>query len=204
MQVLIVLAHPHTGSFNHAVAARAAAALARLGHRPLLHDLYAEGFDPVLTADEIRRHFSFDERVLRHTAELEAAGGLVAVHPDWWGGPPALLKGWIERVLASGVAYALEGEGAGAPARRVPLLAGKRGLAFCTSDEEAGAEGAVPLLETLWVERIFRWCGMEQAGCRVLRGLHRLSPAARAAWLDDVERTVVGFFGRADKGDTER
>ncbi len=203
MQVLIVLAHPRPGSYNHAAAHRVAAALTRLGHRPLLHDLYAEGFDPVLTDGEIRRHFSFDERVLRHGAELAAAGGLVVVHPDWWGGPPALLKGWVDRVLASGVAYELEGAAFG-PKRRVPLLAGKKGLALCTSDEPAGAGpgGGPLLLEALWVERIFRWCGLEQAACHVLRDLHRLEPAARSAWLDFAEREVERLFPPAGGGPT--
>jgi len=202
MQVLIVLAHPRPGSFNHAVADRAAAALARLGHRPLRHDLYAEGFDPVLTDGEIRRHFSFDERVLRHTAELEASGGLVVVHPDWWGGPPALLKGWIDRVLASGVAFEMEGE-AGGPVRRRPLLVGKRGLALCTSDEPGAARpGPAPLLETLWVERIFGWCGIEAAACHVLRDLHRVGPAARSAWLDFVAAEVARLFAPAGAGPT--
>jgi len=59
-------------------------------------------------------------RSSRNTApKIAIADGIVFVHPDWWGMPPAILKGWIDRVLRSGVTYQfLEGDdGEGIPKR---------------------------------------------------------------------------------------
>ena len=61
-----------------------------------VHDLYAEGFEPVSGADAI---------VHRHRDEIASADGLVVVHPNWWGKPPAIMAGWLDRVIVPGVAY---------------------------------------------------------------------------------------------------
>jgi NAD(P)H dehydrogenase (quinone) len=125
--------------------------------------LYAEGFDPVLTAAELARHYSFDEEIQRHSSDLVESTGLIVFHPDWWGQPPALLKGWVDRVLRPGVAYEYEGEEF-LRKRKEPLLSGKKGLVFCTSD---AAEGPVTRqLERLWMDGILGYCGME-ASCHV-------------------------------------
>jgi NAD(P)H dehydrogenase (quinone) len=100
--VVVLLAHPRPGSFNHAIAERVVGTLARVGRPMRFHDLYAEGFDPVLTAEGAytsgSRAEGFlsaepDPLVRRHREELRDAGGLVAIHPNWWGKPPAILSG---------------------------------------------------------------------------------------------------------------
>jgi putative NADPH-quinone reductase len=189
VRILLILCHPQAGSFNHAVADRARETLAAAGHRVLFHDLYQEGFDPVLTAAEYRRGVSFDERVVRHTQELETCGGLVFVHPEWWGQPPALLKGWVDRVLRPGVAYETAGEQlpGETPA---PLLGDKTALVLATRDAAAPSG----LLERVWLEGVFAFCGIRAAGCQVLNDLRRLAPAERRAWLDQVGRALLGAF----------
>ena len=62
-------------------------------------------FDPLLPYDEIVRNAILPESVARHCEEIAAADGIIVIHPDWWGMPPAILKGWIDRVLRPGVAY---------------------------------------------------------------------------------------------------
>jgi putative NADPH-quinone reductase len=189
VRILLILCHPQAGSFNHAVAERARETLASAGHQVLFHDLYREGFDPVLTSAEHRRGVSFDEQVVRHTEELAACGGLVFVHPEWWGQPPALLKGWVDRVLRPGVAYETAGEEAPdqAPA---PLLGDKAALVLATRD--AGARAG--LLEKVWLEGVFAFCGIRNAACQVLHDLRRLGPAERQAWLAQVSRALLGLF----------
>ena len=121
--VLIVTAHPEPASFNHALTAHAAKALRGAGHEVVLSDLYAEGFNPeagwgdfTTAADPERFHYqaeqanpcrkgSFAPDIAREQARLEAADLLILQYPLWWGGPPAILKGWIDRVLAYGFAY---------------------------------------------------------------------------------------------------
>ena len=191
VQILLILCHPLEGSFNHAVARRASQTLAASGHEVRFHDLYEEGFDPVMPGPEFRRGVSFDEQVVRHTRELASAGGLVFVHPEWWGQPPALLKGWADRVLRPGVAY--EPADAELPEQNpAPLLGGKSALVFATRDEP----GRTGLLERVWLEGVFAFCGLS-GSCHVLHGLRRLGPAERNAWLELVAQTVVRAFPAA-------
>ncbi len=71
----------------------------------VFHDLYAEGFDPILTYEEFSAEEVSDPVVRSHCEQVAEADALVVVHPNWWGQPPAILKGWIDRVLRYGVAY---------------------------------------------------------------------------------------------------
>ncbi len=117
MRIVSLLAHPRADSFCHALSARARQTLTDLGHEVLHHDLYAEGFDPCLRADEaysigqnLEQAFAAaTDPVLRaHRAQIAKADGLLVVHPNWWGKPPAILAGWLDRVLVPGVAYRLK------------------------------------------------------------------------------------------------
>lgn len=110
MRALILFAHPLPDSFGAALRDTAAEALQAGGHDVRIHDLYAEGFDPVLSAEAHRAHLDPPERKPEIAAEvvlLRWAEWLVFVYPTWWGGQPAILKGWLDRVLVAGVAYDL-------------------------------------------------------------------------------------------------
>lgn len=101
MRILLVYCHPCPESFNAAVRDRAIAALTRAGHEVDLLDLYAENFDPVLSAQARRDYHTpgvNEADVADHLARLRAADGLLFVYPTWWYGPPAMLKGWLDRV----------------------------------------------------------------------------------------------------------
>jgi NAD(P)H dehydrogenase (quinone) len=120
MRVFIVHAHPEPRSFNGALTRAATAALAEAGHEAVVSDLYAMGFDPVSNRHNYTT--TFDAEYYRQQAEeahAAANGGfapdieaeldklfwcdaLVLQFPLWWFGMPAMLKGWIDRVLASG------------------------------------------------------------------------------------------------------
>jgi NAD(P)H dehydrogenase (quinone) len=192
MKVVEILCNPRPGSYNLALAAQAGEKLKSLGHDVILHDLYKEGFDPVLEAGELARSFSLDELVQAHCNELAAADGLLVFHPEWWGQPPAVLKGWIDRVFRQGVAYDLEGEEFSEKGWK-PLLTGKKGLVFCTSEAE---EHSARTLEALWVHSVLGRCGMT-ASCHVLREMRRTDPPARRAWLEFVVTTIEECFPRA-------
>ncbi len=190
MTIVEVLCNPKPGSLTLALAAHAKETLAGLGHEVLLHDLYKERFDPVLDAPELARGFSLDGLVQAHCRELAAAGGLVIFHPDWWGQPPALLKGWIDRVFRQGVAYDLEGDDMSEKSWK-PLLTGKKGLVFCTSDAEE--KGTPRTLESLWTESVLGRCGM-QAACHVMRDLRQTDPGVRRTWLSFMNHTLEEWF----------
>jgi putative NADPH-quinone reductase len=192
MKVLLILCHPWPGSFNHKLAAGARDALTALGHEVHFHDLHEEGFDPVLDSSELSRLYSLDDLVQEHSRQLSQAGGLVIFHPDWWSQPPAMLKGWVDRVFRQGVAYDLEGED-GSEKKWKGLLAGKKGLVFCTSDaEEEERPGA---LESLWKDAVLGRCGME-AECYVVRDMRGPDTGRRRGWMKFVTETVLQAFGR--------
>ncbi|MCG6122100.1 MAG: NAD(P)H-dependent oxidoreductase [Microvirga sp.] len=101
MRILLVHTHPCGESFGAAIRDRAISALTDAGHEVDLLDLYAEGFDPVMSTEERRGYHTPAENekpVADHLARLRAAEGLIFTYPTWWYGPPAMLKGWIDRV----------------------------------------------------------------------------------------------------------
>ena len=108
--ILYVYCHPLAESFHAAIREAALAGLAEGGHRVDLLDLYAEGFDPVLTA-EGRRHYhdvAVNQRGLEgYVARLKAADAIVMQFPTWCFGPPAMLKGFVDRLMMPGVAFDL-------------------------------------------------------------------------------------------------
>lgn len=190
MKVLIVLCHPLLSSFNTKIAGSARAAVEAAGHTPLFHDLYREPFNPVLTEEEFKRGYSLDEQVQRYMDEVSESEVLVFVHPDWWSDMPALLKGWIDRVFRSGIAFDHTGEDF-LPKKLEKLMTGKKGLAYCTSD---GDNGSTPHpLVALWEEKIFGYCGVA-GGCRIFSSIRRSSASDRKAWLEMVRSEVASLL----------
>lgn len=117
MRILLIHCHPRPDSFN---AALKDAVLKGLGnrHEVELRDLYAEGFNPALSAEERGRYHDIPgnlEGIEAHVESLRRAEALILVYPTWWYGLPAMLKGWFDRIWAPGVAFSLT-NGAIAPA----------------------------------------------------------------------------------------
>jgi NAD(P)H dehydrogenase (quinone) len=112
MDVIVVVAHPDPNSFNHAIAATAVAALRAAGHHVDLLDLYAENFDAAMSITERQEYHGaqpiVDDAVARHAALVQAARGVVFVYPTWWSSMPAILKGWLDRVMVPGVAFDID------------------------------------------------------------------------------------------------
>ncbi len=110
MRYLVVYAHPLEDSFHAALHRRIVTTLTDAGHDVDDCDLYAEGFQPVLSADERRAYHDADANngfAGRDIERLRRCQGLVLVFPTWWFGMPAILKGWFDRVWLPGVAFAL-------------------------------------------------------------------------------------------------
>lgn len=107
-RILIVVCHPDPASFTQA-AARTVIDAINDRHEVRIRDLYAEGFDPELSASEHRNHLvpGVDESIADHARDLQWCTTLILVYPTWWSGQPAMLKGWFDRVWASGIAWHL-------------------------------------------------------------------------------------------------
>ena len=184
MRHLLVFGHPQRRSYSGWALERLAGQLAsRPGHRATIRDLSREPLPPALSAaeyadsragrfaPEVRREF---DRVLDHET-------LTLVFPLWWMGFPAILKGWLDRVLAYGLAYELDGE------TPVPKLAPRRAATLVTLGTplaEYERDGSRAALEHTWGEHIFRFCGLEPAGY---------------AWLDDAVRANATLRGEHER-----
>lgn len=136
MNVLVVSAHPSSASFNAALAATVISTISELGHVVRHRDLYAENFDPVFSAYERLHHVGDVSEKLEtlatlkpHVEDLRWCESIVFVYPTWWSGQPAILKGWIDRILMNEVAWVLP-EGA---ARIKPLLTQIRRIGVVTT-----------------------------------------------------------------------
>jgi len=195
MIISIILAHPDPKSFNHAIAHTAVEAIKANGHRVFFHDLYQEKFGPRLNLEELAKDAILPVVIKKHCDEIAAASGIVIVHPNWWGQPPAILKGWVDRVIRPGVAYEfLEGDsGEGIPNG---LLKARAALVFNTSNTESQREKNVfgDPLETIWKNCIFGLCDIINFLRRIFNVVVTSTKAERKNWLDSVRQDIDIFF----------
>ncbi|MER5478216.1 NAD(P)H-dependent oxidoreductase [Streptomyces sp. NPDC002734] len=197
MRAGVYLAHPRAGSFNHAVFDAVVGELRGRGCEVVAHDLCAEGFPPVLSARETGTVETGaaddgDGQVALHRAEVATLDVLVLVHPNWWGMPPAVLAGWVQRVFVPGVAYKLgtaEGEPDG-------MLRARRALVLNTSDTPAEREDAVfgDPLERIWAACVLPYVGVEDVRRVVFRTVTGSDDATREAWLGEARRHAAALL----------
>jgi NAD(P)H dehydrogenase (quinone) len=184
MRILIVLGHPDPRSLNHAIAQAVREDLRAAGHDVVFHDLYAERFDPILDALEIPEHGAIPPPIRAHADDLRSADGIVIVHPNWWGQPPAIMKGWIDRVFRPGVAYRFaEGDsGEGIP---IGLLRARAAVVLNTSNTAATREHTAfgDPLDALWRRCIFDLCGVPAFSRRMFSVVVTSTQEQRQAWI---------------------
>ncbi len=215
MHVLIVQAQMELQSFTAALVEAAMAAVQAAGHTVEVSDLYAAGFNPVAgrhdftsVADAGRFHYqteqgkaaaehAFAAEIAREQARVRRADLIIFAFPLWWGGPPAILKGWIDRVLSFGFAYA---EGARFD---TGLFKGKRGM-LCVSTggtterfSEAGVYG--PIEKVLWPlqQLTMAYMGLQVAEPFVAYGAPRVTPEVRAEYLVAWQARVKALLATA-------
>lgn len=192
MRVVVVLAHPDPNSFNHAIAAKACSTLEAAGHTVTMLDLYADGFRTAMSpAERVAYHSDrpiLDPMAERHAEMVKQADALVFIYPTWWSTLPAILKGWLERVMVPGVGFVFDEH------HHV-----KRGLT------QVHRIVGISTYETRWISVKATHDNGRRVLLRALRlntasltrrtwlGLYEMetrSDAQRAAFLKRVERTV--------------
>jgi len=195
MKILVILAHPNAHSFCHAIASASVEKLKKNRHEVYFHDLYKEEFDPVLTAGEFQKNAILSPQIQQHCDETAEADGFIVVHPNWWGQPPAILKGWIDRVIRPGVAYEfLEGDdGEGIPRG---LLKAKSAIVFNTSNTGIEREKRMfaDPLETIWKNCIFGLCGVHKFHREMFSIVVTSTEKQRDSWLRDIVKTVDEYY----------
>lgn len=195
MKISVILAHPYDKSFNCAIAETACDALFKNGHKVLFHNLYEEKFNPIITADELISDKNCDDLVSIHQREIKEADGIVIIYPNWWGQPPAIMKGWIDRVMRENIAYSFAetDNGEGIPKG---LLKAKTAVVFNTSNTPPERENAVfgDPLETLWKNCIFDFCGIKKFERKIFRVVVSSSQQKRTQWLNEIKSIIDSHF----------
>jgi len=191
VRVLYLFCHPLAESFHGALLRAALGGLARRRHEVDLLDLYREGFDPVLGADERRAYYDLArnaERVMPYVDRLRRAEALVVQFPTWSFGPPALLKGFLDRVLIPGVGFDLSD-----PGRVRPLLQHIQALTgIVTYGQPRLAAWRMGDPPRRLVTRYLRWFVAPRARV-AFHALYRLNTTGatrRHAFLAEVERAM--------------
>ena len=212
MHVLIVYAHLEPTSFTAALKDAAVAEIVAGGHSVEVSDLYASRFDPVAgrhdfisVADPLRFHYqteqaeaaakhAYTEALVVEQDRVRRADLIVFAFPLWWGGPPAILKGWIDRVLSYGFAY-IDGE-----RFESGRFKGKLGL-LCVStggtEERFSPSGAYGQIEkVLWPLQhlTLEYMGLSALDPFVAYAAPRVDAVARAAyvraWRERIRRVL--------------
>ncbi len=173
---LVVLGHPAADSFSHAVARAYCEGVEAHGQLAELRDLYALGFDPLLRADEIEAGPAADVR--DEVARVHEATVIALVYPIWFGMPPAIIKGYVDRVLGAGLTpRAIRDE------RPHAALAGRHLRIFSASGS------TLP-----WLEEKGQWTALRQAFDTYLSTIFTLASHEHVhfdAVTDDLPARVV-------------
>jgi NAD(P)H dehydrogenase (quinone) len=183
MNILIILGHPSPKSLNHALAFNLIKVLTG-SYQIVFHDLYAEKFDPLLKEDELLHENIFHDDIAMYCRELQQADCLIIIHPNWWGRPPAILKGWIGRVIRLGVGYGFEDNGEGLP---VTLLKLKYFFVFNTSNTIKEREQDVfhDPLNFIWKNCIADFLGVEYFYREMFSVVITSSNDDRESWINN-------------------
>lgn len=195
MRVLVVLAHPRPESFNHALARELCAGIVEAGHEADLADLYAEGFRPELGAEDLRTFArgGTPPDVHAYQERVAAAQNLAFVFPVWWFSPPAMMKGFVERVLFEEFAFRF-----GRGGRVVGLLAHERALVLNTTGASSamyGLFGFAEPMDRIFCEWTLKFCGVRKVERVLLHGVPDATDAERRKHLAEARRLGREFFG---------
>lgn len=196
MKHAIIVGHPDPSSFTLAMANTYASCLAARGHTTIVRDLYRLDFDPCLKLSEIptRADWSPGQDVLEERQLLKDANVFAFVYPLWFNSPPAIIKGYIDRVFGAGFGYSYLHAGG-----QEPLLA-NRHLIHITASGSSSAwlneQGAAGSARTLFQDTFAHVCGL-----RVRPHIHfdGIVPSLPQRWLDanlkTLEMKLIKYFG---------
>ena len=195
MKTLIVYYHPYKGSYCNAILSAVKAGLKKAGCPSKLINLAKDGFDPVMREKDIRAFaelgsgrtealLDLDPFVLRYKKKLEWAERLIMIFPIWWMTTPAMVKGFIDKVIFPGVAYVMDD---GKLKSRLKSL--KQITVITTMNTPAD------LYETLFgnsiegslIKGTFNQIGIHDAEWISLNKVKQVDYDVRARWLDDLK-----------------
>lgn len=184
-KILVVVGHPRRESLCAALAAAYAEAARGSGAEVEVLALADLAFDPVLRGGYAGAQ-PLEPDLVAAQASIAAASHLVLVYPTWWGAPPALLKGFVDRVLLPGFAFRYR-EGSSLWDK---LLTGRSARLIVTADSPGWwlrfvtGNPAVKMMKT----SVLDFCGVSPVRVTLLPSVRKSSAADREAWLAEVRR----------------
>lgn len=191
MNVLIILGHPDKKSFNHAIAQTCISQIEANGHSIFFHDLYAENFNPLLHLDNENSETEIDKQIKAHCDDLINSDGIIVIHPNWWGQPPAIIKGWLDRVLLPDVAYKFVDTDNGKQII-IGLLKAKSAIVLNSSNTPCDIENDP--LDSIWKNSVFKFCGVNQVERRNFCVVKNSDESQRNQWLTEVQLMMDTYF----------
>jgi putative NADPH-quinone reductase len=192
VKAYVVYCHPDADSFTAAVCERAVTALRDSGHDVRMTDLYADGFEPALSLQEHIDYLApslLAAEIRSYIDNLRWCDALVFVYPTWWSGQPAMLTGWLDRVLLRGVAWDMTDGGTTIAAkltnvRRVVTITSHGSSKFLNVIEGESGRRVIGRAVRVLCHRFARttWLAMYN--------IDRSTNAGRLAFLDRVDRRI--------------
>jgi NAD(P)H dehydrogenase (quinone) len=195
MKHAVIVAHPEPKSFNLHVAGTYCEAVRSRGHEVMLRDLYRLQFDPLLKSGELPRpgRAKPEADVVTERQVIADADVFVFIYPLWFNAPPAMVKGYMDRVFGMGFGFGPIHQGG-----NEPLLTGKSLLSFTTSGaptEWLRQEGGLAALRNLYDEHFAAVCGLRLLDHIHLGGIGAMmAPAAVERRIAEVPKAVERLF----------
>ena len=194
MKHLIIYSHPNSKSFCHAILDKVEAVLAAKKHDVVVRDLYALGFDPVLKSGDLAAIQSG-----KIPADIKVEQDYIAwsdimtiIHPVWWTGLPAMIKGYIDRVFSYGFAYSVDASGI------VKLLTGKKVIVFNTQGTPQDIyekSGMFVAMEKTSDTGIHEFCGIRDLAHHFFGAVPNVDDATRKSYLEKVKQIMDQYQG---------
>jgi len=193
MNHLILFAHPNPESFGGTLCEKLRAFSESKGNKVVVRNLYAISFDPVLSAKDLSSlaQAKVPADIAQEHAYIKEADHITLLYPVWWGGMPAILKGYIDRVFSNGFAYEAKGE------EVIALLTGKKSSVICTTgatDEEYEQSGIHAAMQLISSEVVFRFCGITQVKQIFFGNITGEIEEKRKSWLAGIEHEFAGIL----------
>ncbi|WP_026477716.1 NAD(P)H-dependent oxidoreductase [Alkaliphilus transvaalensis] len=190
MKALIIFAHPNTESFNGTILDTIEKTFTEKGEEYITRNLYDTNFNAYLTLDDLIKinNRTLAEDIAIEQMDIKKVETIIFIFPIWWGGPPAILKGWFDRVLTKGFAYSPKVDGS-----VEGLLSHKKVIVFATSGSSTDTETQKEIfqaIETILIKGTFNFCGITDVSYHNLEAVPSTNNANRNQMLDDVKKII--------------
>ena len=194
MKVIIIFNHPYEGSFCNAILNSVTRGLQQANHEVDIINLDKEGFNPVMTSQDLkafRDKQPLDPKVIEYKDRLELAEQVVFIFPIWWELMPALMKGFIDKVIFPGVAYDYVN---GSNTKMKPLLTNIKGVTVITTMNTPGILYRIIFgnaIQKALMRGTFWKTGYKNKKWISFNTVKQVSDEKRKFWLTKLEKTFA-------------